>query len=138
MTPKWPTYTGIGQLVGSSPSGRVTVYVDPTLGQPGLQNAQDLVGDADRVASACDAIFGTIGGSTNVIIFAIHGRTDGTGGALHLGCDFVSGSAIEVCASLGNPAQVSARFAAILSECSMGGPCAASASEKPCPVGARQ
>jgi hypothetical protein len=74
------------------------------------------------VASACDAIFGTIGGSTNVIIFAIHGRTDGTGGALHLGCDFVSGSAIKVCASLGNPARVSALFAAILSECSMGGP----------------
>lgn len=119
--PSWPSYQGQSQFVGTSPSGRVTVYVDPSLGQPALQNAQDLVNDADRVASANDGIFGTTGGAVSVIIFALGGMTDGTGGADHLGCDYVTGNAIEVCASFGNSARVSALFEAELSECSMGG-----------------
>jgi hypothetical protein len=99
----------------------VTVFVDPSLGQDGLQNAQDLVSDADRVVAANNAIFGTIGGPVNVIVFALGGATDGTGGADHNGCDFQTGAAIEVCASFGNSARVSALFEAELSECSMGG-----------------
>jgi len=95
--------------------------VDPTLGAPALQNAQDLVNDGDRVANANDAIFGTTGGSVSVIIFALGGATDGTGGADHGGCDYSSGAAIEVCAAFGNSARVSALFEAELSECSMGG-----------------
>ena len=43
--PRWPSYTGLSQVVGTSPSGRVTVYVDPSLGNPALQNAQDLLND---------------------------------------------------------------------------------------------
>jgi hypothetical protein len=119
--PQWPSYTGTSQFVGTSPSGRVTVYVDPTLGAQGLQNAQDLVNDGGRVASANDAIFGTTGGNVNVIIFALGGATDGTGGADHGGCDYTTGAAIEVDASFGNSARVSALFEAELSECSMGG-----------------
>lgn len=119
--PQWPSYQGTSQFVGTSPSGRVTVYVDPTLGAPGLQNAQDLVNDADRVANANDAIFGTPGGAVSVIVFALGGATDGTGGADHGGCDYSTGNAIEVCASFGNSARVSALFEAELSECSMGG-----------------
>jgi hypothetical protein len=119
--PQWPSYLGTSQLVGTSPSGRVTVYVDPTLGAPALQNARDLVNDADRVANANDAIFGTTGGAVSVIIFALGGATDGTGGADHGGCDYSTGNAIEVCASFGNSARVSALFEAELSECSMGG-----------------
>src|SRR5580693_4316247 len=121
VAPQWPSYQGTSQLVGTSPSGRVTVFVDPTLGSQGLQNAQDLVNDADRVVSANDQIFGTTGGSVSVIIFALDGQTDGTGGADHAGCDYTSGAAIEVCASFGNSARVSALFEAELSECSMGG-----------------
>jgi len=119
--PQWPSYTGTSQFVGTSPSGKVTVYVDPTLGQPGLTNAQDLVNDADRVVTANDTIFGTTGGPVSVIVFALGGNTDGTGGADHMGCDYVTGAAIEVCASFGNSARVSALFEAELSECSMGG-----------------
>jgi hypothetical protein len=119
--PQWPSYQGTSQFVGTSPSGRVTVYVDPSLGAPALQNAQDLVNDADRVANANDAIFGTTGGAVSVIIFALGGATDGTGGADHGGCDYSTGNAIEVCASFGNSARVSALFEAELSECSMGG-----------------
>jgi hypothetical protein len=122
VPPQWPSYTGTSQFVGTSPSGRVTVYVDPTLGGPALQNAQDLVNDADRVVSANDAqIFGAAGGPVSVIIFALGGATDGTGGADHAGCDYTTGAAIEVCASFGNSARVSALFEAELSECSMGG-----------------
>jgi hypothetical protein len=119
--PAWPSYTGTSQFVGTSPSGRVTVYVDPSLGQPASQNAQDLVNDADRVANANDIIFGTTGGPVSVMVFALGGATDGTGGADHMGCDYTTGAAIEVCASFGNSARVSALFEAELSECSMNG-----------------
>src|SRR5438309_9856225 len=119
--PNWPSYKGNSQFVGTSPSGKVTVYVDPSLGKQALQNAQDLVNDADRVVSANDGIFGTTGGPVNAIIFALNGATDGTGGADHMGCDYSTGNAIEVDASFGNSARVSALFEAELSECSMNG-----------------
>ncbi len=119
--PKWPSFTGTSERVGASPSGRVTVYVDPSLGAPALANAQALLADADRIASDNDAIFGKTGGQVSVIVFALGGATDGTGGADHDGCDYTSGGAIEVCASFGGPARVSALFEAELSECSMGG-----------------
>src|SRR6266852_1793850 len=45
----------------------------------------------------------------------------GTGGADHNACDYITGGAIEVCASYGNAARESALFEAELSECSMGG-----------------
>jgi hypothetical protein len=128
--PRWPSYTGTSVLVGTSPSGKVTVYVDPSLGLQGRQNAQDLLGDADRIVTANDALFGTTGGPVSVIVFALGGATDGTGGADHMGCDFTTGAEIEVCASFGNSARVSALFEAELSECSMGGNlCGASTGE---------
>ena len=37
--PAWPSYTATSQFVGTSPSGRVNVYVDPTLGQPAQRSA---------------------------------------------------------------------------------------------------
>ena len=107
--------------MGTSADGRTNVYVDPNLGAPALQNANDLVADASRVASANDGIFGTTGGAVSVIIYALGGATDGTGGADHGACDFVNGAAIEVCASFGSSNRVSALFEAELSECSMGG-----------------
>ena len=118
-TPAWPSFQGNAQVVGTSPSGRVTVYVDSALGAQAQQNAQDLVNDADRVATANDGIFGTTGGDVSVIVFALGGATDGTGGADHNGCDYTTGNAIEVDASYGNSARVSALFEAELSECSM-------------------
>src|SRR5438270_2803964 len=119
--PAWPSFQGNAQLVGTSPSGRVTVYVDSSLGQEAQQNAQDLLNDADRVVAANYGIFGTTGGPVSVIVFALGGATDGTGGADHMGCDYATGGAIEVCASFGNDARVSALFEAELSECSMNG-----------------
>jgi hypothetical protein len=121
VAPAWPSFQGNSEFVGTSPSGRVTVFVDSALGQQGLQNAQDLVNDADRVVTANDGIFGTTGGPVSVIVFALGGATDGTGGADHMGCDYSTGAAIEVDASFGNSARVSALFEAELSECSMNG-----------------
>ena len=121
QAPAWPSYAGVSQFVGSTASGRLSVFVDPSLGQPARQNAQDLVADGDRVINANDALFGTPGGSVSVIVCALNGATDGTGGADHMGCDYVNGSAIEVCAAFGDSARVSALFEAELSECSMGG-----------------
>src|SRR5579875_3094813 len=68
--PAWPSYTGTAQLVGTSTSG-VTVYVDPSLGQPALQNAQALLADADRIVQANNATFAITGGPVDVIIFAL-------------------------------------------------------------------
>jgi len=119
--PQWPSFNGTSQYVGTSPAATVTIYVDPSLGAPALQNAKDLLADADRVAAANSALFGTPGEPVSVIIFALGGQTDGTGGADHNTCDVTNGGAIEVCASYGNSARVSALFEAELSECSMGG-----------------
>ena len=119
--PSWPSYQGTSHLIGTRPSGRVTVYVDPSLGKQAQQNAQDLLADADRVVNANDGLFGTTGGPVSVILFALGGATDGTGGADHNGCDYTTGNAIEVDVSYGNPGRVSALFEAELSECSMNG-----------------
>jgi hypothetical protein len=118
--PAWPGYSGTAQLVGTSSSG-VSVYVDPTLGSQALQNAQDLLGTADRVVQQNNAIFGITGGPVDVIVFALNGQTDGTGGADHNGCDFTTGNAIEVDVSYGNSTRVVALFEAELSECAMNG-----------------
>jgi hypothetical protein len=117
--PQWPTYTGVSTFVGTSPSGRATIYVDPTLGAPVLANGKGLLADADRVLVMNDQIFGTTGGKVEVIIFAIGGATDGTGGADHNACTYADGGAIEVCAAFGTNGIVSALFEAELSECSM-------------------
>jgi hypothetical protein len=91
--PAWPSYTGTAQLIGTSSSG-VSVYVDPSLGQPALQNAQDLLAAADAVVQQNDTIFDITGAPVDVIVFALGGKTDGTGGADHDGCDVTTGSAI--------------------------------------------
>ena len=71
QAPKWPSFKGASQSVRSTASGRRNVFVDRTLGAPGLQKARDLVNDGDRVANANDAIFGTTGGTVSVIVFGI-------------------------------------------------------------------
>ncbi len=121
MAPRWPSFRGKAEIVGTSPSNKVTVYADSALGKPAEQNAKDLVNAADSVVAANDKIFGSESGKVSVIIYAIDGATDGTGGADHMGCDYKTGNAIEVDASFDNSARVSALFEAELSECSMNG-----------------
>lgn len=118
--PAWPSFSGSAQYVGSSNNGRVHVFVDTLLGAPALQNAEDLVNDSDRIVALNDGFFGTSQGEVSVLVYALGGLTDGTGGADHMGCDYQSGNAIEVCASYGHSMRVSALFEAELSECNMG------------------
>ncbi len=99
----------------------MTVYVDQALGDPGMQNAQSLLSSADSVVSQNNAIFGITGGSVSVIVYAMGGSTDGTGGADHGGCDFTVGNAIEVDAAFGSPNRIIGLFEAELSECAMNG-----------------
>src|SRR5882672_1061639 len=119
--PRWPSYTGVSHYIGTSATTEVAVYVDPGLGDPAMQNGKDLVADADRVVKANNAIFATPSQPVSVIVFALGGKTDGTGGADHNTCDYTNGADIEVCASFGNSGRVSALFEAELSECSMSG-----------------
>src|ERR1700749_2766647 len=114
-TPAWPTFTGTATVVGSSSSG-VTVYVDQSLGAQGTQNAQSLLSGADSVVAQNNAFFAITGGPVDVIVYALGGATDGTGGADHGGCDFTTGSAIEVDAAFGSANRVIGLFEAELSE----------------------
>ena len=118
--PAWPTFTGTASVVGTSSNG-VTVYVDQALGSQGMQDAQSLLSSADGVVAQNNTIFGITGGPVDVIVYAIGGATDGTGGADHGGCDFSTGNAIEVDAAYGSPDREVALFEAELSECAMDG-----------------
>ncbi len=119
-TPTWPNFQGTPQLVGTS-SSQVSVYVDASLGAEATQNANDLLAAADGVVAKNNAIFAIQGGATNVIVYALNGPTDGTGGADHATCDFTTGNNIEVDVSYGNSERVVALFEAELSECAMNG-----------------
>jgi hypothetical protein len=121
VVPNWPSYTGTSKFVGTSPVSGINVWVDPSLGTPALLNAQWLVSDADRIATATATFFNSKVSPVNVILFALDGQTDGTGGADHMGCDFNTGGDIEVCVSYGQNLRVSALFEAELSECAMNG-----------------
>lgn len=119
--PQWPSFTGSGTFVGTSPSGLVNVWYDASLGAEGLANAQALAAGADGVIKVDSSIFGTPDQLVNVIIFALQGRTDGTGGADHMGCDWSTGQNIEVCAAFGRDDRILALFEAELSEDQMRG-----------------
>jgi hypothetical protein len=119
--PAWPSFQGQAALVGTSPSGKVSVWYDGSLGEKALANAQALMAAADAVVAFDTATFGTPDQVVNVVLFALSGATDGTGGADHMGCDFTTGENIEVCVAYGRDDRVIALFEAELSECQMSG-----------------
>lgn len=116
----WPSFGGPASFLGKSSLG-VSVYHDASLGTMCLKNAQDLLADADRIQTANGLLFAAKPMPVNVIVFALGGATDGTGGADHDSCDYETGANIEVCASFGQSNRCSALFEAELSECNMGG-----------------
>jgi hypothetical protein len=117
--PSWPSFPGGAIYVATSGDGRVDIWVDPSLGVEAEQNATDLVNDADRIGQLNDSFFGTPAGNVSVVLFALGGPTDGSGGADHMGCDFATGQNIEVDVSFGHSMRCSALFEAELSECMM-------------------
>jgi IPT/TIG domain len=119
-TPKWVNFSGTARRIGVTTSGRVTVYIDAAF-SAAMQNATDLLRNADSIVKANDELFDSRGSSVNVLIWALLGKTDGSAGGDHAACNYSSGGNIEVCVSLGSSQRVSALFEAELSECSMGG-----------------
>ncbi len=96
--------------------------MDNSLGAEATLNAAALCSwHGDSVFALNNRFFGIHGQPVNVIVFAMGGLTDGTGGADHMACDFVNGGAIEVCAAYGNDKRVIGLFEAELSECAMNG-----------------
>jgi hypothetical protein len=79
------------QVVGTTPGGNVTVYYDPALGQPGNTLAQQILARAATTYADCQAFFNIPGQPVNVIIAAVNGATDGSGGAYQYGCNFQPG-----------------------------------------------
>lgn len=117
----WPSFTGQSVRAGVTPSGNVTVYFDEA-GPVGTSDAAAaLLKVADLISATNGRIFGIKPKPVNVILFALGGATDGTGGADHMSCSFTDGNNIEVCVALGQPARVAALFEAELSECCMNG-----------------
>jgi hypothetical protein len=110
-------------LVGTS--GNVTVYYDPSLGAPGLSNAQALLDNVTRPYNDMQTFFGIPGGAVSVVIVPLSAANDGGGGAYHYGCDFTSGGVLYLDATFGqtttDPLGLEiALFVAELSESFMG------------------
>lgn len=117
-------------LVGKTPDGRCAVYYDPATGSQGLKNAQDVLGWAPQIVRWHDQVFGTTGGTHNLIVCDLSsGAHDGSGGAYHYGCDFSSGADLYCDCAYGNSALVAGLYAAELSEAYMG------AGQNPAPWG---
>jgi hypothetical protein len=69
----------------------VSVWVDPVLGQPGLDLAGQVLAALDPLMGQIDAWFGLCGMGGNVVVAALDGALDGSTGAYHYGCSFGSG-----------------------------------------------
>lgn len=122
----WPSFTGTDALVGKSSSGNVAVYIDASMwsNAQAMANATALVSDADRVLAENQSIFGLPAKPSrviNVLLYAMSGENDGTGGADHMGCTLDTGGDIEVDFSFDAPMRASGLFEAELSEAVMGG-----------------
>ena len=115
-----PGFDVPAQLAGSTPDGKTTVYYDPSLGQPAADLAQQILAIASTTYAICQAFFNIRGQPINVIIVALSGATDGSGGAYHGGCDFISGRDLYCDAAFGNPALTGGLIVAELTECFMG------------------
>jgi hypothetical protein len=105
--------------------GNMTLSYDPSLGAQGLALAQQFLNVANRPYQDMVSFFGINGGAVQVVIAPLSGNNDGSGGAYHYGCDFVSGGTLYLDATFAsttiNPLDLQvALYVAELSECFMG------------------
>lgn len=108
------------QRVGSTQDGNVTVYYDPSLGQPGADLAQQLLAIAAQTYANCQGYFNVPGQPINVIIAALNNQTDGSAGAYHYGCSFAPGGDLYCDAAFGNLQMTNGLVVAELTESFMG------------------
>jgi acylphosphatase len=105
--------------------GNMTLFYDPALGAQGLALAQQFLNVANRPYQDMVSFFGIPGGKVQVVIAPLSGNNDGSGGAYHYGCDFISGGTLYLDATFANatinPLDLEvALYVAELSECFMG------------------
>ncbi len=108
------------QLIGKTPDGNATLYVDPSLGKPGSDLAREILAMLDTTCAHSQAYFGISIHPVNVIIAAVGNATDGSGGGYHYGCSFDKGGDIYCDATFGNPDLTNGLIVAELTECFMG------------------
>jgi hypothetical protein len=100
------TLVGNTQWVGQDGIG-VTVYYDPSLGQQGLDLANNILPRLEDLMVYLDTVFGVKGKGGNVIIAPLSTGHDGSGGAYHYNCAFnvdaPGGSDWYEDAAFGNP-----------------------------------
>jgi hypothetical protein len=108
------------QLVGTTPDGNVTLFYDPSLGQPGAELAREILTTVAKTYAECQTFFNIPGQPIKVIIAAVNSATDGSGGAYHYGCNFSSGADLYCDAAFGKPTLTSGLIVAELTECFMG------------------
>src|SRR5579864_5424681 len=90
-----PAQTGPSSLTATVGTvGNVTVTYDTSLGASGLILAQQFLAVAHRPYIDMNTFFGINGGPVTVVISALGGKTDGSAGAYHYGCDFTSGGTL--------------------------------------------
>ncbi len=105
--------------------GNITVSYDPSLGAQGLALANEMLHAVSVPYNNMQTDFGIAGGAVTVVIAPLSGRNDGSGGAYHRGCDFVSGGVLYLDATFDstsiNPLNLEvALYVAELSEAFMG------------------
>src|ERR1700675_967890 len=105
---------------GVSLDGFTTVYIDPSLGQPGADLAAALLADAPTLNADCSAWFGIPMQKVNLIIAPLSGGNQGDGGAYHYGCDFAVGGDLYIDAAFANAPMDIGLYIAELTECFMG------------------
>jgi hypothetical protein len=108
------------QQVGVTPDGNVTVYFDPSLGAPGSELSRQILDRAAQTYADSQAFFNVAEQPIRVIIAAVNGATDGSGGAYHYGCNFGQGADLYCDAALGKPELTNGLVVAELTESFMG------------------
>lgn len=106
-------------------TGNITVMYDPVLGTQGKALATNLLNCVAAPYQQMQMIFGIKGGVTTVVLAPLSGSNDGSGGAYHYGCDFVTGGVLYLDATFANTTQnpldlAIALYIAELSEAFMG------------------
>ena len=84
--------------------GAVTVFYDPSLGEPGLALASQMLNSVSGPYDAMQTFFGIAGGAVNVVIAPLSGKNNGSGGAYHYGCNFTTGGILYLDATFSNTA----------------------------------
>jgi hypothetical protein len=104
--------------------GNITVSYDASLGSQGLDLANQLLTSVATPYQDMQTFFGITGGAVTALIAPLSGNNDGSGGAYHYGCDFVSGNVLYLDATFAstvNPLNFeTGLYVAELSECFMG------------------